>query len=1222
MPGKTKPAFMSSPSTKRHVLATVVAAMLPSAQALAQCAPSPAAVNLSSGSCTDPALTVRESAGTAPVVQVSGTGIYSGTSVSLTGTGTGLGIQATGQGRVMLDGTPLSGSTITTQGASGHGMFADGGGQITGSNTTVYTSGASANGVGAIGAGSGVTLSDSAVNTSGDGSYGAYAANGGTLSLTRTDITTTGAGASAAFADAGGSITLNNLSTYSYGDNAPGAVASGAGSNLSLLGTYVNIYGNGSAGLFATGGGSITISGGAIATGDYYGGTVIANSPGMLARGPGSSIVVSNGATSATYGANSPGVWADAGGKIDFSGYGIFTYQPNSPGAQATGASTITLTNTIVRTSGPSSAGLLVSDGSTVLATGTEITTGYRVSGSSPPVLQFPDAQIGLEAHGVNVVGNGSQLQAQNNNVTTNGDGAVGIWTQQGGTASVTGGTITTHGADTASAGGADAVRASDSGSLIGLTGTRVSTTNINAIGLHAAAGGTITATDITVNTQGQSALGVQAQDAGSAITLNRAAITTAGDAANGIQASNAGRVQVTDSSVATTGSAAHGIAAINGGTLSATGTAIAVSGNGSAAIYLSGSAPSAVSVTGGSLSATGGAVVRAEGGTGSVTLSGVNTIVTAAVNGRQLLALATEDTTGTPSNLTLNILDMPTVSGDIVVDPSTLTYRVANSRWAGDLVLSGPGNTANASFTASQWTGNLLADAGNTANVALQSSLWTGLARNATNVTIDGSSVWNVTGNSNAIGAVNNAGLIQFLALPGSYSTLTVGSYTGSTGSRIGFNTYLGTDNSPTNLLVVNGGQASGTTALLVNNAGGPGAQTTADGIRLVQVTGGGASTTNAFTLGQRVAAGAYEYQLFRGGSTGADDWFLRSHLTVASSSPSAPATEIPLYRPEVALYMPVPALARQMGLATLGTLHERVGEEENLRGIPESRTYANGSWARVFGTHVSNRWAGTVDAKATGNQAGLQVGFDLLRRTTDSGHRDHAGVYAAYTDYSASSVSGFALGTQDLEVGKLSMHGPSVGAYWTHFGPSGWYTDAVFQTSWYDINARSNYGAEISPHATGYAASLETGYPIHFGDESDWQWEPQAQIIWQSLSVNHTQDAYSSVDWNAGNAVTGRLGMRLQRTGRDARGTLWQPYAVVNLWHAFSGSDQATFGTNAPIASRFGETALEIGGGVTARVNANTSFYGQASYRFSLDDSRSRQSAAQGIIGVRLNW
>ncbi|MGN6535709.1 MAG: autotransporter outer membrane beta-barrel domain-containing protein, partial [Mesorhizobium sp.] len=927
--------------------------LLPSAQAFAQCAPpAPAAVNVSSGNCSDTALTARDSAGAAPVVEASGTGSYSGASINLTATGSGYGMYATGGGSITVIGTLEDGATISTYGAGGHGLYTDGGGLITGSYTSIYTNGAGAYGIGAVGTGSSVTLTDSGVNTALDNAHGAYAANGGAITLTRTDVTTYGVGASAVFAYVGGSITLNNLNTFSFGDNAPGAVAWGAGSSLILNNTYVNIYGNSSAGLYATGWGTLTVNGGAVATGDYYGGTVIANSPGMLARGVGSTIRVSNGASSATYGANSPGVWADAGGRIDFSGYGIFTYQPDSPGAMANGVgSTVTLTDTMNRTTGPSSAGVLVNSGGTVTVTGTEVTTGYRVTGSNPPVLQFPETQIGLESHGADVVGAGSRLQAENGRITTNGDGAIGVRVSQGGAASITGGTITTNGADTTTLGGADGVRATDAGSGIALSGTSLTTTNINAVGMHAMAGGTISATDVTVATQGRNAFGVQAQDAGSTIALTRSAITTAGAAAFGVRADNAGAVQITGGSVATTGGAAHGIAAINGGTLAASGTTVTVSGAGSSAIYLAGSAPSSISVTGGSLSAANGAIVLAQSGTGIVSISGGTAITPAVVNGRLLLAQVTEDAVGTPSNLTLNIAGIPTLIGDILVDPSTLTYNLSNSNWAGNLVLSGPGDTASSNLTVSQWTGDLLADVGNTADVSLaQASLWTGLARNATDVAIDASSAWNVTGDSNATGTITNAGLIQFLARPGAYSMLTTGNYVGSTGSRIGFNTYLGADTSPSNLLVIDGGHANGTSSVLVNNTGGPGAQTMEDGIRLVQVTGGGTTTTDAFTLSQRVAAGAYEYELFRGGSTDPNDWFLRSHLIDTPTDPTTPSgPDIPLYRPEVPLYAPIPAIARQMGLSTLGTLHERVGEEENLRGLSEPRAYANGAWGRV---------------------------------------------------------------------------------------------------------------------------------------------------------------------------------------------------------------------------------------------------------------------------------
>jgi outer membrane autotransporter protein len=270
-----------------------------------------------------------------------------------------------------------------------------------------------------------------------------------------------------------------------------------------------------------------------------------------------------------------------------------------------------------------------------------------------------------------------------------------------------------------------------------------------------------------------------------------------------------------------------------------------------------------------------------------------------------------------------------------------------------------------------------------------------------------------------------------------------------------------------------------------------------------------------------------------------------------------------------------------------------------------------------------VSNRWNGTVDGSATGNLTGFQTGFDILRRTTDSGHRDHAGVYVAYADYNSPSVRGFALGTQNLEVGRLLMNGPSVGAYWTHFGPSGWYLDAVFQGSWYDAKATSLYGAGISTNATAYTASLEAGYQIRFGEGDAWLIEPQAQLVYQGVSVDGSQDQYSSVDWNAGTAWTGRLGARLQYTARDERGTLWQPYARVNLWHAFSGNDSTFFGQSSPaVETRFGDTALEVGGGITARVNQNMSLYGQASYRWSLDGGGSRQTATAGTFGIRFNW
>ena len=83
-----------------------------------------------------------------------------------------------------------------------------------------------------------------------------------------------------------------------------------------------------------------------------------------------------------------------------------------------------------------------------------------------------------------------------------------------------------------------------------------------------------------------------------------------------------------------------------------------------------------------------------------------------------------------------------------------------------------------------------------------------------------------------------------------------------------LSLNTYLGADASPSDTLVVDGGAATGATALRITNQAGPGAKTTGDGIQVVQAINGGTTAPGAFTSGG-IYAGAYSYMLFRGGVT-----------------------------------------------------------------------------------------------------------------------------------------------------------------------------------------------------------------------------------------------------------------------------------------------------------------------------------------------------------------
>ncbi len=170
----------------------------------------------------------------------------------------------------------------------------------------------------------------------------------------------------------------------------------------------------------------------------------------------------------------------------------------------------------------------------------------------------------------------------------------------------------------------------------------------------------------------------------------------------------------------------------------------------------------------------------------------------------------------------------------------------------------------------------------------------------------------------------VNN-GTVNFLPPVGAFKTVTTQEYR-STGGILAINTFLGSDNSPSDQLVINGGTGTGLTGIRVTNAGGPGALTLADAFGWSMRSPVATTDSGAFVLDGRAVAGPYEYQLFQGPLAGANDndWYLRSQL---ASSPGDP-----LYRPEIAAYLGNSRAAMAM---FAHTLHERLGEPQYVDDV-----------------------------------------------------------------------------------------------------------------------------------------------------------------------------------------------------------------------------------------------------------------------------------------------
>jgi autotransporter-associated beta strand protein len=85
-----------------------------------------------------------------------------------------------------------------------------------------------------------------------------------------------------------------------------------------------------------------------------------------------------------------------------------------------------------------------------------------------------------------------------------------------------------------------------------------------------------------------------------------------------------------------------------------------------------------------------------------------------------------------------------------------------------------------------------------------------------------------------NVQGQLTNNGLAQIAGAGVGNQLIVTGNYIGQN-ARIALNTVVGPDNSASDRLVINGGNASGSSTLLITNIGGTGAATVADGIQVV---------------------------------------------------------------------------------------------------------------------------------------------------------------------------------------------------------------------------------------------------------------------------------------------------------------------------------------------------------------------------------------------------
>lgn len=916
----------------------------------------------------------------------------------------------------------------------------------------------------------------------------------------------------------------------------------------------------------------------------------------------------------------------------DLAGVGFF--------AQSAG-STINGTNINITTNGALAQGIRVGGGGLVTMSGGTITT-HNLTGTS---AGSPDGVLAsgasttarVELRGTAIVTDGpfaAGLRANGNaialvdavTVSTAGDSAFGIRAQSGGQITVQNGSqITTQGA---SAPGFTARGTGTSTSRITITNSGTVTHGSDAAGYSATsasinAKGIITATNATAETFGSGAHGAAAGFFGSSVTLEGGSVTTHGTGARGLSAENDATVSATGTTILTTGQNAAGAFAFASSVptfVNLTNSSVTTSGAGSRGLWAS--TRGKIVATGTSVNTTGSGASGLFTDNAAIIEFSDGTIATGASNAAGI-------SFGSNAVGTLNIV--------------TLTNATVNA--GGDAVLASAGRndlTLNASTLNAQSGLALNVTSSSGTSVMANASTINGAAftnaGSVLNLTLQANTLWNMTGTSNATNLVNDTSFVDFgppsgdPTLLASYKTLTVKTYTGVDGS-IGLNTYLGSDDSPSDRLVIDGGTATGTSSLLIKNTTGAGALTAGNGILLVSALGSATTAADAFALGGPVVAGPYEYSLYRGSVDAAapENWYLRSTLNCELAPTSSvcpqppdpdPDPEPPHYREEVSLYAAMPVLAALYGRGLIDTLHERMGGD--AQSLPDDRH--DRVWGRVIG-QWGERDGDKVGIYGSDGPAfdyrfgAIQTGFDLYRRQHEDGKRDDAGIYLALGEADADVEHNLLGATFDAGDDKFTAY--SIGGYWTRFGASDWYLDGVIQATLYDMEMSSHRGLDDGEtDGFGLAASLEGGHPIDLGH--GWLLEPQVQVVYQAIDISDFDDGAADVSYSDADSLAGRVGARLAcdwLTGHDQAKhlTVW---GRADVWHEFLGDPTTEISSETgsiPFTADLGGTWGKVGIGGAVEVSTVVALYANANYEASFDGDA---EAWEGKLGLKATW
>ncbi|PHI29186.1 autotransporter family protein [Budvicia aquatica] len=344
----------------------------------------------------------------------------------------------------------------------------------------------------------------------------------------------------------------------------------------------------------------------------------------------------------------------------------------------------------------------------------------------------------------------------------------------------------------------------------------------------------------------------------------------------------------------------------------------------------------------------------------------------------------------------------------------------------------------------------------------------------------------------------------------------------------------------------------------------------------------------------------------------------------TTPKVEPTIPKVGPTIWAPQVSGYVQMPQANLALNYATLGTLHERVGENQALAwdncatcgGAVDAQT-----WIRIFTQHMEID--GQERLSRDSNMSIFQAGHDIdIRYNDENGSRRHTGVMASYghdeNDFYDRYRAENGLLASNKSTGKGKTDSGTVGVYSTYYTDKGGYVDVVGQASYLRNQYQARNGPDVGQNGWGTALSAEAGRPFVLQD-GPWLIEPQAQLIYQYLHLDSIDDGIKVVKQGDNHGVRGRVGARLAYNRHHEANRTQTFYGIANVWHDGHSAKAIQMGRDV-IQEKYNQTWGEVGLGLQIPASKDAYVYADTRYEHALGGDK--HEGYRATLGFKYTW